>query len=111
MRTVEWVDGKVRMIDQRALPWEFQHAEYSDYRDVAQAITDMVVRGAPAIGATAAFGMALAAQQSTAPDMGSLLEFLDVAAVIMKKARPTAVNLAWGVDRMMKVARQDIYSN
>jgi methylthioribose-1-phosphate isomerase len=99
------------MIDQRRLPWELSHMEYDDYRNVAQAITDMVVRGAPAIGATAAFGMALAATQSTAQDMGSLLEFVEVASVILKKARPTAVNLVWGVDRMMKVAREDIYSN
>ncbi len=99
------------MIDQRQLPWNMQFLEFGDYREVAQAITDMVVRGAPAIGATAAFGMALAAQQSTAPDMGSLLEFLEVAAVILKKARPTAANLAWGVDRMMRVAREDVYSN
>jgi methylthioribose-1-phosphate isomerase len=111
MRTVEWHDGRVRMIDQRQLPWTLTHVEYHDYRDVAQAITDMVVRGAPAIGATAAFGMALAAQQSTALDMGSLLEFLEVATVILKKARPTATNLAWAVDRMMRVAREDIYNN
>jgi methylthioribose-1-phosphate isomerase len=111
MRTVEWHDGRVRMIDQRQLPWTLTYVEYHDYRDVAQAITDMVVRGAPAIGATAAFGMAMAAQQSTALDMGSLLEFLEVAAVILKKARPTATNLTWAVDRMMRVAREDIYNN
>jgi methylthioribose-1-phosphate isomerase len=110
VRTVEWADGRVRMIDQRQLPWNLTYVEYTDYRDVAQAITDMVVRGAPAIGATAAFGMALAAQQSTALDMGSLLEFIEVAAVILKKARPTAVNLGWAIDRMMRVAHEDIYS-
>ncbi len=111
MRTVEWANGKVRMIDQRQLPWNVEYVEYSDYREVAQSITDMVVRGAPAIGATAAFGMALAAQQSPALDMGSVLDFMEVAAVILKKARPTAVNLAWAVDRVMKVARDDIYSS
>jgi methylthioribose-1-phosphate isomerase len=111
MRTVEWKNERVRMIDQRLLPWDVAYLEYDDYRDVAQAITEMVVRGAPAIGAAAAFGMALAAQQSTAMDMGSLLEFLEVAAVILKKSRPTAVNLAWGVDRMMRAARADIYAN
>jgi methylthioribose-1-phosphate isomerase len=111
VRTVEWFDGRVRMIDQRQLPWNLSYVEYQDYRDVAQAITDMVVRGAPAIGATAAFGMALAAQQSTALDMGSLLEFVEVAAVILKKARPTAANLSWAVDRMMRAAREDIYSD
>lgn len=110
MRTVEWQNGRVRMIDQRQLPWQVSFVEYDDYREVAQSITDMVVRGAPAIGATAAFGMALAAQQSPALDMGSVLEFIDVAAVIMKKARPTAVNLAWAVDRMLHTAHEDIYA-
>ncbi len=111
MRTVDWNNGRVRMIDQRQLPWELKHIEFDDYRDVAQAITDMVVRGAPAIGAAGAYGMALAARQSTALDMGSVIEFLEVAAVILKKARPTAVNLAWAVDRIMGIARDDIYSN
>jgi methylthioribose-1-phosphate isomerase len=111
MRTVEWLDGQVQLIDQRELPWKLTFLACKDYREVAAAITDMVVRGAPAIGATAAFGMALASQQSTALDMGSHLEFLEVAALILKKARPTAVNLAWAVERMMRVARSEIYSN
>src|SRR5664279_4600218 len=111
MRTVEWSGGSVRIIDQRQLPWELITLDLTDYREVAQAITDMAVRGAPAIGATGAFGVALAAQQSTALDMGSLLEYLEVASLILKKARPTAVNLAWGVDRMLRVAQEDIYSN
>ena len=111
MRTVAWVDGRVKMIDQRQLPWSFGFLEYEDYRDVAQAITDMVVRGAPAIGAAGAFGMALAGQQCPTQVMGGALEFLEVAAVILKKSRPTAVNLAWGVDRMMRVAQEDVYRN
>lgn len=111
MLTVDWNNGRVRMIDQRQLPWELTVTEYDDYREVAQAITDMVVRGAPAIGASAAYGMALAAEQSPALDMGNVIDFLEIAAVILKKARPTAVNLAWAVDRMMDVAHQDIYSN
>ncbi len=111
MRTVEWNNGRVRLIDQRQLPWSLSYLELNDYRAVAQAIADMAVRGAPVIGAAAAFGMALAAQQSTALDMGSLLEFVEVAAVILKKSRPTAVNLAWAVDRIMRTAREDIYRN
>jgi methylthioribose-1-phosphate isomerase len=108
MRTVEWVDeGRVRLIDQRQIPWQLVYVEYDDYREIAQAISDMVVRGAPAIGVTAAFGMALAAKQCPAPDVGSLLEFLDVAAVILKKARPTAVNLAWAVDHMLAEAHDE----
>ncbi|NDJ33931.1 MAG: S-methyl-5-thioribose-1-phosphate isomerase, partial [Chloroflexi bacterium] len=107
MRTVDWQDGRVVMIDQRLLPWELQHAEYSDYRELAQAITDMVVRGAPAIGAAAAFGMALAALQSTASDRLALINELEEAAKILKAARPTAVNLAWGVDRLLRVATNE----
>ncbi|MBN1680457.1 MAG: S-methyl-5-thioribose-1-phosphate isomerase [Anaerolineae bacterium] len=108
MRTVEWTDqNRVRMVDQRRIPWTLAHVEYDDYRDVALAISDMVVRGAPAIGVSAAFGMALAGIQCTALDVGSLLEYLEVAAVILKKARPTAVNLAWAVDHMMDVARDE----
>jgi len=105
MRTVEWRDNKVRMIDQRLLPWEFAQVDYDDYHAVATAITDMVVRGAPAIGAAAAFGLALAAHQSSAIDWPALLRDLENAASTLKQARPTAVNLAWAVDRLMQVAR------
>ncbi|MBN1313452.1 MAG: S-methyl-5-thioribose-1-phosphate isomerase [Anaerolineae bacterium] len=104
MRTVEWHDNQVRMIDQRKLPWEFAQNDYDDYHDVAMAITDMVVRGAPAIGAAAAFGLALAAFQSPAADQPALLRDLESAAATLKQARPTAVNLAWAVDRLMQVA-------
>lgn len=109
MRTVEWHDGVVRMIDQKALPWKMEMVDLPDYRAVAAAITDMTVRGAPAIGASAAFGMALAAKQSIANSVESLLNDLDQAATVLKAARPTAVNLAWGVDRLMALARQGNY--
>ena len=72
MRTVEWQDGKVVMIDQRELPWEYVLNEYTNYREVAKAITDMVIRGAPAIGAAAAFGMVLAANQLETSDRSSV---------------------------------------
>ncbi len=104
MRTVEWHEGKVRMIDQRRLPWELVLVEYDNYADVAQAISDMVVRGAPAIGAAAAFGMALAAYQFEAANRQELVRYLEEAAEFLKQARPTAVNLAWAVNRMMRVA-------
>ena len=107
MRTVEWHDGRVRMIDQRKLPWELVLVDYDDYRDVAQAITDMVIRGAPAIGAAAGFGMALAAFQCPANDKQEMLRYLEEAAALMKKARPTAVNLMWAVDRLLSVAARD----
>jgi len=104
MRTVEWnyATHKFQMIDQRLLPGEFKVAVFDDYRAVAQAITAMVVRGAPAIGAAAGFGMALAAQQSKARDAAALQVDLQNAAEHLKKARPTAVNLAWAVDRILK---------
>lgn len=108
MRSVEWTpNNRVRMVDQRQIPWQLAYVEYDDYREVAQAITEMVVRGAPAIGVSAAFGMALAARQCPALDVGSLLDFLEVAALILKKARPTAVNLAWAVDHMLAEARSE----
>jgi len=107
MRTVQWVDGSLRMIDQRLLPAEFCLAEYHDYAEVATAIRTMVVRGAPAIGAAAAFGMALAASQSDARAREVLLRDLDTAADLLCAARPTAVNLAWAVDRIVRRARAE----
>ncbi|MEJ2710184.1 MAG: S-methyl-5-thioribose-1-phosphate isomerase [Anaerolineales bacterium] len=106
MRTVEWDDDRaqVRMIDQRLLPAEFKLVSYDDYHQVAQAITDMVVRGAPAIGATAAFGLALAAQQSEAEDIKALRSDLKHAAEVLHAARPTAVNLSWALKRMLNLA-------
>ena len=104
MRTVEWQDGTVLLIDQKALPWKLEQVELRDYRAVASAITDMTVRGAPAIGATAAFGLALAVQQSPATTFTDLLADLEQAAQVLKDARPTAVNLAWAVDRLMALA-------
>ncbi len=109
MRTVEWHDGIVRMIDQKALPWKLEMVDLPDYQAVAAAITDMTVRGAPAIGASAAFGMALAAKQSKANSVEALLTDLGEAATHLKAARPTAVNLAWGVDRLMTMARKGNY--
>ncbi len=103
MRTVEWDNGVVKMIDQRLLPGTFEIAEFTDYRGVARAIKEMYIRGAPAIGAAAGFGMALAAFQSDATDRLALLRDLEAAAEVLRQARPTAVNLFWAVDRMLRV--------
>ena len=84
MRTVEWDNGLVKMIDQRLLPGTFEIAEFNDYREVARAIKDMYIRGAPAIGAAAGFGMALAAFQSDATDRLALLRDLEVAAEVLR---------------------------
>ncbi len=107
MRTVAWDNGVVKMIDQRLLPSVFEVVEFTDYRDVARAIKDMYIRGAPAIGAAAAFGMALAARQSSATDRVALLRDLEAAADVLRQARPTAVNLFWAVDRMLRVASDE----
>ncbi len=109
MRTVYWdyATDTVKMIDQRQLPWTFEVAEFDDYREVARAITEMYVRGAPAIGAAAAFGVALAARQSAATNREALLADLAAAAAVLNAARPTAVNLAWAVERMLRAARQE----
>jgi methylthioribose-1-phosphate isomerase len=103
MRTVFWdyETDEFKMIDQRRLPGVFEVLACRDHKSVAQAITDMVVRGAPAIGATAGFGLALAARESTAQTPEELLADLRAASTVLKSARPTAVNLAWALDRII----------
>ena len=105
MRTVEWDNGSVKMIDQRLLPTEYKVVTFADLEGVATSIREMYVRGAPAIGATAAFGMALAAQTSSATKVSALFSDLDAAAEILRKTRPTAVNLFWAIDRMQRCAQ------
>ena len=107
MRSVEWHNGKVRMIDQRLLPAQVRLVEYEDYREVAQAIRTMVVRGAPAIGAAAGFGMALAARQSMAQNRDGLLADLRAAADVLCATRPTAINLSWAVVRLLRRAEAE----
>ena len=107
MRSVEWHDNRVRMIDQRLLPATFQMLTCDSCMEVADAIRDMAIRGAPAIGAAAAFGMALAAHRSEARSRDELLADLDEAASILSAARPTAVNLVWAVSRMARRAASE----
>ncbi|NLS75764.1 MAG: S-methyl-5-thioribose-1-phosphate isomerase [Chloroflexi bacterium] len=106
MRTVEWDQGVVKMIDQTLLPHQEIILEYRDHREVATAIKEMRVRGAPAIGATAAFGMALASLNSRATTREAWLGELEAAAQTLNATRPTAVNLFWATARMLRVARQ-----
>ena len=94
------------MIDQRLLPGEFREVSYTGFDQVAQAIQQMVVRGAPAIGAAAAFGMALAAYASTARDMDAFRGDMTKAAQVLEAARPTAVNLAWAIARILGVIEE-----
>ncbi|NWG05420.1 MAG: S-methyl-5-thioribose-1-phosphate isomerase [Chloroflexi bacterium] len=101
MRTVFWENNQLKMIDQRILPGRFEVLSYTDHVSVARAIKDMVVRGAPAIGAAAAFGLALAGFESASSSTRELIADLQAAAHTLKAARPTAVNLAWAVDRVL----------
>jgi methylthioribose-1-phosphate isomerase len=118
MRTIEWEaagdqhlggtfrrPGIVKMIDQRKLPLEFVVIKFDDYRDVATAIKEMYIRGAPAIGAAAAYGLALAAQQSEAVTREALLADLEAASQVLGATRPTAVNLFWALERMLDAAQ------
>jgi len=93
MKTLEWKDGELVLIDQRKLPDSLEYFRCRNYRDVIYAIKNMVVRGAPAIGVTAAFGVAMAELAG---------EDVEAAAEEIKASRPTAVNLFWAVDRVMK---------
>jgi methylthioribose-1-phosphate isomerase len=112
MRTIEWDSNKnqLRMIDQRILPHTFEVVTLDTYQAVADAIRTMVVRGAPAIGASAAFGMALAACRSQAKDVAGLRNELVAASEALGASRPTAVNLAWAIKRMMKQTEADFSS-
>jgi len=105
LRTVTWKNNKVLMIDQTKLPNELIIVEYNDYNQVADAIRTLVVRGAPAIGISGAFGLALAVLQSTANTKDELISDLEKARKILFETRPTAVNLAWGLEKIMNVAK------
>ena len=105
LRTVEWKNNKVIMIDQTKLPNELVFVEYDDFNQVANAIKTLVVRGAPAIGVSGAFGLALAVLQSKATSKEGLLSGLEDARKILFATRPTAVNLGWGLDQIMSVAK------
>ena len=105
LKTVEWKDKSVVMIDQTKLPNELIFVTYTDYNDVANAIRTLVIRGAPAIGVAGAFGLALAALQSKATTKEDMIKDLEQAKKIIFETRPTAVNLAWGLNKMMNVAK------
>lgn len=112
MRTLEWEDNKLKLIDQTKIPDELSYVYCKDYKEVIVAIKDMVVRGAPAIGVAAGFGMALG--YLAGEDMSKVAEEI-------KAARPTAINLFWAVDRVaksddpleeaLKMYREDIDTN
>ena len=97
---IEWTERGVVMLDQRKLPAEEVSYTYTDYREVAKAIREMVIRGAPAIGVAAAMGVALGVQKSAAKTMEELKSEFVVICDVLSKTRPTAVDLFWALERM-----------
>ncbi|MGH2625163.1 MAG: S-methyl-5-thioribose-1-phosphate isomerase [Anaerolineales bacterium] len=110
MRTVDWdpQTPAVTIIDQRLLPEELKILSLRTTEEVAEAIRAMAVRGAPAIGAAAAFGLALAARNASASQVTALWEDLERAAAALRATRPTAANLAWAIERVMRAAHDRI---
>jgi len=104
IRTVTWEGDAVRMIDQSALPIKLTYVRYTRSEQIADAIRSMVVRGAPAIGVAAAMGLALAAARSRTTRLPDFMKEMEAAASLLRGTRPTAVNLFWGIDRVMSVA-------
>ncbi len=102
-RSIEWKNDRLYLLDQRQLPAETTYCEYATYQSVAEAIQTMVVRGAPAIGVTAAFGLVLAAFESSATTIEALMADLKKAGDHLIAARPTAVNLSWAIAHLLKL--------
>src|SRR6266498_2396123 len=100
IKTIEWTEEGVRMLDQRLLPSEEKYLMLRSYEEVAEAIKKMVIRGAPAIGVAAAMGLALGASQSVGTSVADLEDDFDYMCQVMSETRPTAVNLFWAIERM-----------
>jgi methylthioribose-1-phosphate isomerase len=100
IKTLEWTDAGVRFIDQTKLPTEETYVTCKTYEEVADAIRTMIVRGAPALGVTAAMGVALGVRDAQAQDLAALRRELDQVCDVIAATRPTAVNLFWGIRRM-----------
>jgi len=106
MRTIEWEDGVVKTIDQTKLPSRKVLLKMTSCDEVARAIKTLQVRGAPLLGAAAAYGLALTAYHSKARDKKQLVKELQASAQILRETRPTAVNLFWAIERVMKKAQE-----
>ncbi|MGB7441113.1 MAG: S-methyl-5-thioribose-1-phosphate isomerase [Coleofasciculaceae cyanobacterium] len=103
---VIWHQDRVLLIDQTKLPNNYTVVEISRSEDMAQAIKTMIVRGAPAIGVAAAYGMYLGAREIQTEDLNTFLSKLEDVAQLLRKTRPTAVNLFWAITRMLKIAHE-----
>lgn len=103
VETLRWRDGKLEMIDQRVLPATFEYLAYTSAADTAEGIRSMVVRGAPAIGCAAAYGVALEALRMRDAAPADFAAGLELAFAVLAASRPTAVNLFWALKRMRAV--------
>ena len=114
MNPIQWEDGVLKLIDQTKLPQKLDYVHCQNYLEVAQAIKTMVVRGAPAIGATAAYGIVLGSKEYTGQDKQAFIEHIHKIAEVLRNTRPTAVNLFWAIQKMLTrletVSDQDIES-
>jgi len=106
INAIQWQNNELILLDQRRLPLEEVYLTCRNVGDVARAIQDMVVRGAPAIGITAAYGIVLAAEQRYGQSASEWLNNIDQDLTALGQARPTAVNLCWAIERMRKVMRR-----
>ena len=107
LETLRWRDGRLELIDQRLLPARFEYLSCTSAADVAVAIRSMAVRGAPAIGCAAAFGIALEAQRERRLEPAHFMAAMDTAFRTLAGSRPTAVNLFWALEQMRAVLKQD----
>ncbi|MEH2210702.1 S-methyl-5-thioribose-1-phosphate isomerase [Nostoc sp.] len=105
---VIWHNNSVSLIDQTRLPNEYTFVEIHRSEDMARAIKTMIVRGAPAIGVAAAYGMYLGAREIKTSDRTEFLQHLDKVAQLLRSTRPTAVNLFWAISRMLKAAYETL---
>jgi methylthioribose-1-phosphate isomerase len=111
LRSVEWLDGSIRIIDQTKLPSKLEYVQLRDAQEVAEALKSMKVRGAPLIGVVAALGLALVASNSKASERDALLREIEEAASVIRKTRPTAVNLSWAINQALDRARASTSMN
>ena len=107
VKTIEYIGDVVRMIDQTRLPTEKVFVDCKTVEDVGHAIRTMIIRGAPAIGVAAAMGISLAANAIDPTDFDAFYRELEEKSDVLRQTRPTAVNLAWAIDRMLRVAREN----
>lgn len=105
-KTLKFEDGVLKLLDQRILPLETKYYEATNYKEICEAIKKMVVRGAPAIGATGAYGYYLAVKENISADNVIFLDEIETAKEELLATRPTAVNLSWGIKRMEKVLKE-----